>query len=226
MPLQGNQTHQPMRFIASIIHLVENLTAASDFLCNTLEFQKTDSSEDFHLLENGSVSLRLVKNKDMPPSILNLEMPTKTLEQDTQELLKINGIELIAENVSISPYRLETRLKAPHNIIITLSRSFNEDDLDIMPPLPISLDWDGETMETIQQLLKQVPIEFRERARTKTTERAETLAAEHGLITVEENHALMALADFTPPFQQQALSDAMRERGIDPEPYFPEEKPQ
>lgn len=213
-----------MHFISSIIHPVENLTAASTFLCQqTLGFYEKDVSEDYCLLENGAVTLRLVKNTDIPPSSLNLELQTKQLEQDTQELLTHTGISLIAENISISPYRLETRLQAPHQFVIILFKSFDEDELGIIPPLPISLDWDEETMECIQQLLIQVPISFRDLARNRVTERAETLAAEQGQITVAEDHALNALADISPPFQQEPLIIALRERGIDPEPYFPSE---
>ena len=210
-----------MRFVVSIIHTVENLTAASDFLCQNLAFTQTDVSENACLLENGAVTVRLLESKAILDGFLNLEIPTKTLEQDCKELLKLNEMSLIAENVSINPYRLETRLQAPHRIIITLFKSFNEDDLGIIPPLPISLDWDEETMATIQQLLKSVPIDFRERARTRITERAEILAAEQGLITVEQSHALNALADIAPGFQHDVLADALRELGIDPEPYFP-----
>lgn len=209
-----------MRFVTAIIHRVENIAAAGDFFCTVLGFAAQNQSNYGLLLENGAVTVRLVSDANIVSTTLNLDLYSKQLDEDSQILLAFPGISLISENVYVSPYRLETRLQAPHALIISLFKEFNEDDLGILPALPISLDWEEQTLDCIQQLLRYIPISFRHLARTRITERAEVLAAEQGEITVALNTAVQALAETTPHFQHPILITALRERGIDSLQYF------
>jgi hypothetical protein len=210
-----------MRFVTAVVHSVENLPAASDFFCTALGFYLQNQSHYGILLENGSVTVRLVTQNSSIAKPLELEMYSKQLAEDTKALLAFPGISLISERVQINPYRLETRLRAPHNLIIALFQEFNEDELGILPPLPIALDWQQQAIDSIQQLLTYVPIDFRDLARSRVTEQAELLAAEQGKITVNLDFALQALAQTTPLFQHPTLVIALRERNIDPTLYFP-----
>lgn len=210
-----------MRFVTAIVHPVENLNAAGDFFCTALGFSAQNKCNNWILLENGAVTVRLVAADTSDISTwLNLELYSKQLDQDCQTLLAFSGVGLISEKVQISPYRLETRLQAPHRLIIILFREFNEDEAGITPPLPISLDWEDQAVDCIQQLLTYVPIDFRQLARTRVTEQAEILAAEQGEISVTLNIAVQALAEITPHFQHPVLVEALRERGIDPQQHF------
>lgn len=210
-----------MRFVTAIIHRVENLGTASDFFCTALGFYPAQNQgENSCLLENGAVTLRLLNDAGINPGMLNLELYSKHLDADSQALLAFPGVSLISDNIQINPFRLETRLQAPHSVVITLFQEFNEDELGILPALPISLDWEEQAVNCIQQLLTYVPIDFRQLARTRITERAEVLAAEQGEINVDLNIAVQALAETTPHFQHPTLVAALRERGIDPLHYF------
>lgn len=212
-----------MRFVTAIIHSVENLEAAGDFFCTALGFYHPQHQGNSGLLlENGSVTLRLIDDANTISKSLNLELYSKQLDDDVQTLLTFSGVSLISKNVLINLYRLETRLQAPHGVIVTLFQEFNEDDLGILPPLPISLDWEELALDCIQQLLTYVPIDFRQLARTLITERAEVLTAEQGEITVGLNTAVQALAETTPHFQHPTLVAALRERGVDPLDHFKE----
>jgi hypothetical protein len=209
-----------MRFVTAIIHSVKNLTAAGDFFCTVLGFYPAQNYNNFGLLyENGAVSVRLV-NDNIHETPLNLELHSQQLDEDTQELLAHPGVFLLSEKVLINPYRLETHLQAPHGLVITLFKEFNEDDLGILPPLPISLDWETSALDCVQQLLVCIPLDFRHLARQRITERAEVLAAEQGEITVTLNIAVQALAETTPHFQHPTLVAALHERGIAPLHYF------
>ena len=212
-----------MRFVTAIIHPVESLEAAEDFFCTALGFYHSQNQGNSGLLlENGSVILRLIKNANPISKSLNLELYSRQLDDDTQALLAFSGIALISKNVLVNLYRIETQLQAPHGVTITLFQEFNEDDLGILPPLPISLDWEEQALNCIQQSLTYVPIDFRQPVRTLITERAEVLTAEQGEITVDLKTAVQALAETTPHFQHPTLVAALRERGIDPSRHFKE----
>lgn len=211
-----------MRFVTAIIHSVENIEAAENFFCTALGFYLPQNQGNRGvLLENGAVTLRLVDDTSLAGS-LNLELYSKQLSADVQALLAFADVSIIRENVRLNPYRLETQLQAPHGVIITLFQTFNEDELGILLPLPISLDWEKQAQDCIQQLLTYVPIDFRQLARTLVTERAEVLAAEQGEITVDVKIAVQALAETTPHFQHPALVAALHERSIDPAQHFKE----
>lgn len=210
-----------MRFVTAILHAVENLEAAGAFLCTVLGFSHSQNQGNRGLLlENGSVTLRLIDDADVVAKALNLELYSQQLDDDVQALLAVPEVNLISEKAQINPYRQEIRLQAPHGIIITVFQEFDEDDLGILLPLPISLDWEQLAMDCVQQLLTYIPIDFRSLARTLITERAEVLAAEQGEITVDLNVAVQALAETTPHFQHPTLVAALRECGIDPAQHF------
>ncbi|MCK4842046.1 MAG: hypothetical protein KAT04_09195 [Methylococcales bacterium] len=217
-----------MDFTVAVIHQVNKLSDAMCFFDTVLGFDQQTPTEDGELVENGALAIRLVQTTDAQTVMqsLNLEMQTKDITETTVKLLTLPEIQLIEERVEISQHRVETRLQAPHNVIITLAQEFNEDDLGILLPLPTSLDWQQQAEDCIKQMLLQVPIGFRKAARTRVTERAEMLIAEQGLITVDIDSAVKALAQVTPIFQHQGLEIALKERGIDPGDFFQQEIPQ
>ena len=205
-----------MRFITSVIHKVKNINTATGFFCTVLEFKCKEQTTEWSVVENGAISVRLITQPaDENATTLNLELQTKMLAEDTQELLSHPEISLIAEQISNSPERIENKIQCPHGLVISLIREFNEDELEVIPPLPTSLDWDEDAEECVKQLLRIVPLSFRESARIRITEKAEMLIAEKGSITVDINCAVQALAEATPHFQHPALEEALHKRGID-----------
>ncbi len=217
-----------MNFTTAIIHRVDDLFAAGCFLTDILGFNQQNITTEASLVENGALAIRLVPATDDDRSVasLNLEMQTKDIQQATAELLANSAIQLIQASIEISQWRTETHLQGPHGFIITLAQEFNEDDLGIIPPLPTSLDWQQDAEHCVKQMLLQVPIGFRQSARTRITERAEMLIAEHGLISVDIDRAVLALAQVTPTFQHQGIVIALKELGIDPGDLFHPEDPQ
>lgn len=210
-----------MRFITSVIHKVTDIKAASSFF-TLLGFEVKQKTSDWVILENGAVSLRLIASDGIEDidNNLNLELTTKILDEDTNELLSYPGVSLIEKHICHSPERIENRIQCPHNLIISLIREFDEDELGIIPPLPTSLYWETEAEECVKQLLRIVPLSFRQNARIRITEKAEMVTASKGTITVTINDAVQALAEATPHFQHRALKEALIERGIDPLNYF------
>ena len=210
-----------MGFITAIVHQVENLSSARDFFCTALGFYPAQNQGNHGIsLENGAVTVHLVSSASVIPTSLALELYSKQLDEDCQAILAFSGVSLISEKIQINPYRLETRLQTPHGLLIILYREFNEDEVGIMPPLPISLDWEQPAVDCVQQLLTYIPIDFRQLARTRITERAEELIAEQGEISVTLTIAVQALAETTPHFQHPTLVTALHERGIDPAQHF------
>lgn len=212
-----------MRFITSVIHKVEDITAATDFFCTALEFQQQEVVLNGVVIDNGAVSIRLLATDyEEPAGFLNLECRVNRLAEETKELLLFPGIKLIADSIQVNQQRIESHFQCPHGLSLVLCKKLNEDDLDILPLLPISLDWSVEAEECIRQVLRVVPLDFRQLARERVTEQAEMLAGEQGLISVDLDFAIQALAKATPLFQHSALKDALLARGVDPGNYFKE----
>ena len=211
-----------MRFITSIIHKVEEITAATTYCCTSLGFNIKDQSTSWTIIDNGSIAIRLVtaENATEASNRLNLELQTKQQAEDTKELLSYPGVSLIAERISESPDRIENRFQCPHGLVISLIREFNEDELGIIPPLPTTLVWGVDAEECIKQILRVVPLSFRDQARIRITEKAEMLVAGKGSISVNIDCAVQALAEATPHFQHPAIEAGLHERGIDPLGYF------
>lgn len=214
-----------MRFITSVIHKVEDINAATIFFCTSLGFGVKDRSNGWAIIENGAIEIRLMADANKASGCLNLELQTKQHEEDTKELLSHLGVSLIAEKLSDSLDRVENRLQCPHGLVISLIREFNEDELGIIPPLPISLDWEVDAEECIKQIIRVVPLSFRQSARTRITEKAEMLTAGKGSITVDLDCAVQALAEATPHFQHPALEAGLLERGIDSRGHFVRDVP-
>lgn len=209
-----------MNFVISVIHSVADLAEAATFLCDALDFQCKYQSAEALVVENGAITVRLVPGKESEQGCLNLELQTRNLAQITAELLSLPDVTLIVQPVAITPERVESRLQGPYGIIITLVQEFNEDELGVIPPLPTSLIWNEDADDCIRQMLRLIPISFREAARVRITERAEMLAAEDASITVNIDCALQALADVTPLFQHPVLMSALLQCGIEPSGYF------
>lgn len=209
-----------MRFVTAIVHYVENLATARDFFCHGLGFYASSQRNDYGvLLENGAVSVRLLEGKTTSYP-LNLEIYSQQLDEDCTALLAFSNVSLFSKKKQVHLYRLEICLQAPHNLKITLFQELNEDDLGILPTLPLSLDWEQPAIECVQQLLTYIPLDFRQLARQRIIERAEMLAAEQGEISVILENAVQALAETTPYFQHATLVTALQERGINPQNYF------
>ena len=211
-----------MRFITSIIHKVEEITTATTYFCTSLGFDIKNQSTSWTIIENGAIEIRLVAAEDAKDASnrLNLELQTKQQAEDTKELLSHPGVSLIGKRISENPDRIENRFQCPHGLVISLIREFNEDELGIIPPLPTSLDWGADAEECIKQILRVVPLSFRQLARTRITEKAEMLTARKGSISVNIDCAVQALAEATPHFQHPALEAGLLERGIDPLGHF------
>ncbi|MFA5983085.1 MAG: hypothetical protein WC782_03630 [Methylococcaceae bacterium] len=210
-----------MNFVISVIHYVEDPAAAADYLCNALGFQKKVKLSP-RVVENGAISIRL----ELVPSLaaykneLNLAMQTQNLAQAVTELATFFKAELSSPACAVSIDRKEAQLICPHHIRLTLVEELNEDQIGILPDLPTSLIWDTRAEACIKETLRQVPVSFRELARQRVTERAEMLAAEQALLTVNLEFAVQALADVTPNFQHAQLVAALLGQGVEPGGYF------
>lgn len=213
-----------MNFVVSVIHSVDDLADAAAFLCRVLGFQQKPAASNAIIVENGAVAIRLVTAKtELPNTVLTLELHTQDTATTLTQLRDHAGISLLhqAEN-NVRQERTETLLQAPHGIKIMLVQEFNEDQLDISPPLPTELIWHDEAEACVKRMLKLVPISFRQPARVRVTERAEMIAGENASITVTLADALHALADTTPLFQRAILISTLQAEGIDTTIYFQE----
>ncbi|MDQ6995171.1 MAG: hypothetical protein Q9M18_06205 [Mariprofundaceae bacterium] len=200
--------------IASHIFVPDPKQSAS-FLAECLGFRTQYKDGQGWLAENGTVSL-LIHASEQPQA--SLEIQCNHLEHDSQALLKHAAVHAVSD-IEKHPRRLEQRLISDCGISLILSQMLTEDDLNELPDLPTSLPWDEQTMQHVQRILRIVPLDFRDKARQQSTERAEYLAVEQGDLMVNESYAMQALVDVTLKFQHPTLYQAMRDEGIASEVY-------
>ncbi len=213
-----------MSFAFAVIHAVDDVEQAAAFFRDVLDFREHSRGSGWAQVENGALTVRLVAADRFAraPSDLELDLATPDVSAASAALLKREGLEPLMAPTWVSADRMEARLRAPHRVVLTLSRIFDEDALGILPELPTSLVWTEDAAAYTQRLLRFVPVSFRAQARKRVTECAETLAITAGDVTVERDTALRALVMSTPPFQHEGLRVAFRDEGVDPEPLFAE----
>lgn len=203
-------------YFAIATHIfVPNPEQSARFLDDCLGFQTQYKSGYGWCAENGTVSLLIHAAEQAQAT---LEVQCNHLEQDSQALLKHDGIHALAD-VEQCDHRLQQRFLSDCGITLILSQILTEDDLNELPDLPTSLPWDEKTMQQVQRILRIVPLDFRTKARQRVTERAEYLAVAAGDLMVNEAYAMHALVDTTLKFQHPTLYQAMQDEGISPEAY-------
>jgi catechol 2,3-dioxygenase-like lactoylglutathione lyase family enzyme len=213
-----------MSFAFAVIHAVDDVEQAAAFFRDVLDFREHSRGSDWAQVENGALTVRLVAAHRFAraPSDLELDLATPDVPAASAALLERKGLEPLMAPTWVSAERMEARLRAPHRVVLTLSRTFDEDALGILPELPTRLVWTEDAVAYTQRLLRLVPVSFREQSRRRVIECAETLAITAGGVTVDRDTALRALVMSTPAFQHEGLRAALRGEGIDPEPLFAE----
>lgn len=204
-----------MYFVIATHIFVPNPERSASFLGNCLGFQTQYKEGYGWCAENGTVSL-LIHFAEQAQA--TFEVQCNHIEQDTQALLKHDGIHALSD-VEQYDHRLQQRFLSDCGITLILSQILTEDDLNELPDLPTSLAWDEKTMQQVQRILRIVPLDFRAKARHRVTERAEYLAVVGGDLMVNEAYAMRALVDITLKFQHPTLYQAMQDEGIAPEAY-------
>ncbi len=170
---------------------------------------------------NGALTVRLVPHTPQRAlGVLEVEMETQDIQEAAAMLRHAGALHILQDETWVTPERTEMRCQVPYGVRVTLTRTFNEDELGILPDLPVSLTWAPEADACLKQILRCIPVIFRGIARRRVTERAETLTLAAGKRVVEQSLALCALVQSTPAFQHQRLQEELRSAGIDPGPLF------
>ena len=208
-----------MRFVADVVHNVRNLEQVLDLLVQGLDFQVESQRDQTCVLNNGAITIRLTCDNSLDQGVLHLSMETNDLAESCDYLTGLQFTAL-AEEHWVSVYRKELPMQGPHGIHITLARNYNEDELGIVPDLPMSLEWREEAESIIKKLLALVPISFRDSARCKITQKAEADTIVEGETIVGLDSAMKAIVYCTPAFRMQELRENMDKLGIDTSLYF------
>lgn len=200
----------------SVVHPVADLEETVRFFTDVLSMPVRVRGADWAVVDNGSVSLRLVRSA-APPQLVALELMAADIDASAAQLLAEPGVERAGEVEWVSPSRKELRLAArAHGLELVLARDYDEDELAVVPPLPTSLPWTEQALDVVQTLLREVPVVFRGSARTRITERAEYLAVESGEVEVAPHHGIRAVIQVTPAFQLARLRQSLVALGLDP----------
>ncbi|MDQ6962708.1 MAG: hypothetical protein Q9M28_09320 [Mariprofundaceae bacterium] len=205
-----------MHYVISLEHQVKNPELAAQFFIDTLGFYQTGKDGYPFFLENGSLSVNLVQGESHD---LTLTLQCSDVEKDCLVLLKDPDVHLLQE-ITQTDHRIHCALQCNHGIRLILNKILNEDDLDILLPLPSSLAWDEKTDLNIRRILRMVPLGFRKSARQRITDKAEYDSVEQGSLMVNESLAMQTMVAITPAFQIRALMEVMNDEGIDSSLYI------
>ncbi len=204
-----------MRYATAYRLSVRSPERCADFLCQHLGFTRQQQDDAGLWLNNGCLPLLLVPGDEDSPACLQVHCGD--VAREARHLLAIDGVSSIDAQPRREGACISQRLDSGLGLHLCLYRVLNEDELGILPPLPANLPWDPATDTMVRRILRIVPVDFRQRARQRVTERAEYLCIEQGEIDVARRHAVQALLDVTLDFQRPTLIEALREEGIEVE---------
>ncbi len=201
------------------IHGVDDLNATVRFLAEHLSLPVVTQTEEAAVLDNGSVSIRLVRGLNTPRPVA-LDVTTRDLEVTASALGKVEGCRSRPAEW-LTPTRKVIVVSTPFGIDLYVGRDFDEDELGIKGDIPTELEWEADALETIQTLATHVPVAFRQKVREKTARRAEALTVEAGFLEVTRHFAVAALIEVTPYFQLERLRSQLEANGLNPSQFAP-----
>lgn len=207
-----------MNYAISVVHKVKDLHSTQKFMTEVLEFTPGEQGDDFILMQNGALNIRLLLDENNSEQRLQLDVSCSDLDAAIHFYCG-HGFEQLHEAIWLHTYRKQTVLENK-TMQLTLFREYNEDELDIIPPLEVSLQWHEDALQLTQVLIKTIPVTFRDTARKKIVAAAEAAAVIEGLLEVDQKIAILAVIKATPSFQHEALHDELIKNGLDAKDYL------
>jgi len=203
-----------MNFVSSINHEVLDVKATSQLLCDHFDFAESYVSTNSITVANGVLIIQLHQSNAVQNSILCLDYQSDDLETASKRLLNI-GFDQKGVVEKKTSFRHQILFTGELGINILLYKLFTEDDLGIDIDLPISINWEPNAISIVQLLLKEVPLNFRDQARKKAVERAESIAITEGDLQVFLNIAVQSFVDITPNNKHSSLFKRLQEMDVD-----------
>jgi hypothetical protein len=213
-----------VNFVLGVVHRVEHPVEAARCLSETLGFNRVETDGDFQVVENGALTIRLVPS-DQPQGWLELDAASEDLSESMGQYLPLgwHPDESGKEPHWATPTREELRLLGPHRFALTLFREYSEDELGILPELPTSIPWEEDADQLVRELLRIVPLAFRDSARERIVKAVETDVLVAGQLCVTRGPAVRAMVRVTPDFQHHSLREEIEQRGLEWLDYLPRE---
>lgn len=204
-----------MEYIAAVSFGCTAYREVGSFLCDYFDFSETHRDDISLTVNNGVLSLRLLSG-DQEKISLYLDMECDNY-LDGIERLKSLSFHPISDHRNPTPFRVEQDFEGPFGIRVNVYQNLTVDDLGLLPEVHPNLDWQEDALLMAQQLLKHVSIHFREIARKKMVEQAESFALIEGTMEVSVEDMVTAFLHTTPYFKQDHLQQLLRENGISQE---------
>ncbi|MDQ6975404.1 MAG: hypothetical protein Q9M22_02435 [Mariprofundaceae bacterium] len=205
-------------FYAMAIHFsVPVPKKAALFLRDTFDFKCFYQDDESWLAKNDAITLVLHTGK---PSSVALQLHSTDMAVDSSYLSKLPHVYAMDASIQQQGALCWQHFNTDCGLQLCLCRTLNEDELAVLPPLPKNLPWDEQVDSLVRHVLRIVPVDFRNKARARITERAEFLCLGEGDLLVTEGVAIQALKDATLDFQQRELYETLQEQGIDVDRYF------
>ncbi len=210
-----------MNYAIAIIHKVTDLPTIKNFMNDSLEFTPSETGDNFVVMQNGALNIRLIADENNTSQRLHLDFSSDDLENTIASFLT-KGFAQLGQIHWLNTYRKQVDVQNKY-FKLTIFQEYNEDELGIMLPLEVSLDWHDNALTLTQYLVKVVPVSFRDVARKKIIACAEADTVVAGLFEVNQTIAIQAVIKSTPLFQHTALRDELTKHGLHPNDHFLED---
>ncbi len=200
-----------MADVVAVVYPVVDLEGACAFLQGPLHMAKAASSSGDACFENGALRLELKRVPGPQAAVLELELEARSFDSCRQELLGWPQVSAGPERRDGA--RVEQRFQAPHGLTLTLFKVLDEDELGVLPPLPATMAWSPEADGMVREMMRHVPLPFREAARKRATTCAEQRAAEEATGLVSRRAAIRGMLDATPAFELKHVRHGLQMMG-------------
>ncbi len=205
---------RPRHNVLGVRHGVENVVAAARFLVETLGFELRAAVAQGAVVDNGALTITLFSSSPAAHR-LEVELVTPDLDSSLPHLDRQPGVTALGDLEEVAPGRFERHYDAPHGLRLVLVRQLSPDEMGLPHEVPTSLAWERTAIELVREVLRFVPEAFRPAALRRTAERAEVLTLTAGEVEVQVEHAIQAMLDVTPAFQQERLHSELTNLGIE-----------
>ena len=215
--LQGPVT---LGYPLAVRYRVRNLALAEHFLSFVLGIPVRERGVGFLRFDNGSICLWVVQSYEpADESPITIMMASPDVPQAVAELSLRSEVTLIQGPSWTAPNRFEAELAVGSWLRLIVGRTYDEDELGLVPELRTELEWEESARDLLKKLLRRVPVSFRASAREKSVARAEAIAAGRGEVLVLKADGVRAIVEVTPHFQHLLLRDTLSELAEDLTPF-------
>jgi len=192
----------------------DNLLESLNFYTKYFDMVLIEEGNNFFVLEQGFIKF-IILSKYSKEHFCSFRIEVASVSSIYNKILSENKSiksihkPLLRNNIE------EAKITDCSGNFITLWRELSEDELETLPKIISAINWDVKAENTLNKLIKKVPIVFRKFARERVIKEAEYIAYQNNVNTITENICIEAYIVSTPDIMKNRVMQNLIENGID-----------